>query len=320
MIVTLPILALPGDLSVLLNTDFALGLLPFSGTVTRVAATLVEPPSSGSFTVGWYTGAGGTGSSATLTFGTGVATATWTGSIPITQAVTTLFQRITAAGSTVVGLSGFIEVTLAPEVDESSGEPITVAELRDFARVGTTAEDSLLSALIVAARMAAEAYTGRTLTSRAVTFRGELGPAPYGPWWDGVVDGPLSLVSGNPRAVRLPGPPVQSIGNVYVIQDDDTKTLVDPATYYLTDPERPFLALKLGQIWPVTLRVRGNLEVTYTAGYATPALVPAAIRVGIKVHAAALYESRGDEGTQALAIPPPAVRLYDSVRTMRVAW
>ncbi|MCU1327433.1 MAG: hypothetical protein JWN34_2803, partial [Bryobacterales bacterium] len=63
---------------------------------------------------------------------------------------------------------------------------------------------------------------------------------------------------------------------------------------YLFSAENARITLNFGAIWPADLRPAGTCEITYVAGWGDAASnVPMPIRTAIKMHAAAMYESRG---------------------------
>jgi uncharacterized phiE125 gp8 family phage protein len=83
-----------------------------------------------------------------------------------------------------------------------SVEPISTAEAKLHCRVDATDEDTLIAALIVAAREYAEKYTGRALITRTVTI--------------------LEPVTSDP--VELPLPPLQFISSVQTVDETQDAT------------------------------------------------------------------------------------------------
>ena len=52
------------------------------------------------------------------------------------------------------------------------GEPVTLDDVKRFLKIDTTADDTLLLALIAAARETCENYTGRKLLGSVIVIRG----------------------------------------------------------------------------------------------------------------------------------------------------
>ena len=62
--------------------------------------------------------------------------------------------------------------------------------------------------------------------------------------------------------------------------------------------------LNLGAVWPANMRARSAAEFLYVTGYGDAASnVPQAIRMGMMIHLAALYEQRG-MSADGMDIPP----------------
>lgn len=86
-------------------------------------------------------------------------------------------------------LSDYVGVTYNQIIDVHRGavavEPVTLNELKDFAKVSGTAEDAILSSLITAAREICEKYTWISMVQRTITtwFNNYNGGTylPYGP-------------------------------------------------------------------------------------------------------------------------------------------
>ena len=126
-----------------------------------------------------------------------------------------------------------------------AAEPVTLAEAKLHLRVDHTSDDTLISALIVAAREHVENYLGGSLVqqTRAVY----LSSGPYSPF-------------------RLPCGPVQSIESVKYTDSDGGEHTVSEDLYYLTPGGE--LCLETFESWPTArLRGPGAIEIVYTTGY-----------------------------------------------------
>ncbi|MBN9265961.1 MAG: phage gp6-like head-tail connector protein [Hyphomicrobium sp.] len=95
-----------------------------------------------------------------------------------------------------------------------SVEPVTLDELKAWAKIDSADEDALLTSLIAAARDAAEQYLRRALITQTVRLTLDLdGRGIDLP--EGVYDLPVSAIYGGlPTVVELPRPPVSSVTSV----------------------------------------------------------------------------------------------------------
>lgn len=183
------------------------------------------------------------------------------------------------------------KVTTAPAI-----EPVTLAELKLFARIDGTDEDSLLEGFIGAARQAAEPYLGRALIEQSITMKMD--------WWPGTV-------------VELPRPPLISITKVATLDEDDTETTYSSDNYYVVTEGIPGkLILKKSMTAPQnTDRNYGGYLVEFKAGYGTVANdVPRPIREGIMLWAAAAQSTRVLDPKNP---PPEAKSKLDLFRVLR---
>lgn len=153
-------------------------------------------------------------------------------------------------------------------------EPITVDDLKTFARIDGNDEDSLLQSFISTARKMTEDYLGRALIEQIITLKMDE--------WPGEV-------------IELPRPPLMSIVAVETLDEEDTATVYDSSNYFTNVTAEPgLLILKNGVTPPQnTNRYYGGYQIRYKAGYgATAANVPRPIIDSIKQWATALYENR----------------------------
>ncbi|MBP3955402.1 phage head-tail connector protein [Gemmata sp. G18] len=194
-------------------------------------------------------------------------------------------------------------------------EPVTLAEAKAWARVDGTEEDAIFTALITAARQAAEEFLRRSLITQTWKLTLDLCAGANKPWWDGVREGAMSsLYGGLPGSVPLPKGPVQSISSV-VTYDLNNAASTFAASNYRVDASGDRLLLNYGAVWPSNVRPEAGCEITYVAGYGAAAAVPQPIKTGILTHVAALYEQRG-QCDDPSALPPAALSLYGRYRVM----
>ena len=175
-------------------------------------------------------------------------------------------------------------------ITEPIVEPITVEEVKDFARIDGNDEDAMIETFVVTARHAAELYTGRAFISQSVR---------------------LVLDEWNLRALDLPMPPLISVTNVQTVDEDDSTTDFDSAKYYVVTESIPGkVVIKNDYALPSNdVRTSGGYRVNYIAGYGTtPSSVPRAIRTALLLWVTEIYEKRDLAGE-----PSPDVKklLYD---------
>ncbi len=177
-------------------------------------------------------------------------------------------------------------------------EPVTLADFKLF--LGIDSSDStwndLLNALIETARDACERYTGRALIRQTWKLYLDHLPGASTEWWDGMRELPVTAIRGRPAPIHLVRYPVQSVTSVKLYDEDDTATTVSTDVYQVDlASEPPRISVRREQVWPaVTLRAMNGVEVEFVAGYgATASTVPSALREGIKLLAAYLFEHRG---------------------------
>lgn len=174
-------------------------------------------------------------------------------------------------------------------------EPVSLAEAKLHLRVDFSDDDTLISALIAAARQAAETITGRQL----VTARWKLVLDAFpGPSLMGVPAGRPFTLPGH--AILIPKVPVQSIVAInYLDMGSILQTM--PAPNYAVDlacePAR--ITPVFGQIWPITLPQIGAVSVTFDAGYGNAPAVPEGIKRWMLIRIGSLYQNREEIAAMA---------------------
>lgn len=191
-------------------------------------------------------------------------------------------------------------LTVAPAL-----EPLTLAEAKAHLRVDFVEDDTLISALIVAARQRAEVITRRALITQSWQLVLDAFPVPgmnvgsanwYGPQW-GNSPGPLTTLRADGRTgfeIFLDHTPVSTVNSItYTDVDGNTQTL-SPSLYktdFVTEPCRVVPAY--GTSWPGTRNEISAVSVAYTCGYGSAgAAVPEAIRQWMRLRVGAMYENR----------------------------
>lgn len=153
-----------------------------------------------------------------------------------------------------------------------AAEPVTLVEAKAHMRVEHSADDTLISSMIAAARGDAEHRLGRALINQT---------------WERVEDAFSDTI-------ELPYPPLASITSIkYIDGAGVEQTLAGGAYTADTDTEPGLVMPVYGTAWP-SARVQPNaVRVRYVAGYgADGTSVPAPIKSWILLRVAALYENR----------------------------
>lgn len=188
------------------------------------------------------------------------------------------------------------------QISQPVSEPVSLNEAKNFCRVTNTADDSLLTGLITAARVHAENVTGRCLAQRQFILvldrfiRHHLHDH-TGIWF---LDGSLFFQRNHlNHEIKLPYAPLKNVVSIRYIATDGTAVTLNPDTDFIVDrisePGRIFPPH--GQQWPAALHVCNSIEVTYTAGYdPNPSADP-------DVHAVAAASNQQPDSTVVLAVP-----------------
>ncbi|MCA1971241.1 MAG: phage head-tail connector protein [Caenispirillum sp.] len=151
-------------------------------------------------------------------------------------------------------------------------EPITVAEFKDFGRVDGDSEDSLITALIVAARQRVEKATGLALVMQ--TWKLTLDRFPF-------------------EEIALPLGPVITVDDVsYHDKAGTLQTLVADAEYEVDTTSEPARVVPHYSGWPSTKRMVNAVEIEFTAGFGVAADVPEALTQAVRLMALHLYDQR----------------------------
>lgn len=180
---------------------------------------------------------------------------------------------------------------------EPTIEPVSIAEVKAFAKLEYDEEDSLLEGFIKSARIASEEYTGKTFISQTILMLMDF--------WPGTV-------------VELPRPPLISVTKVATLDESGTETEYSSDNYYVLTSSNPGkLVLKQSVSEPInTERDYGGFLIRYKAGYGSGGEdVPSYIREGIKIWTAIIQATRVMDPKN----PPPEARIFlDIARTVRV--
>lgn len=157
---------------------------------------------------------------------------------------------------------------------EPAAEPVTLAEAKLHCRVETafTDDDTLITALITAAREQAEHRMGRTVIASG---------------WTLVLDAFAA-------AIRLPMPRVTAVASVKYVDVDGVQQTLAGTDYSLDSASEcaSWLLPAYGLDWPTPRDQANAVEIVYTAGWANAGAVPQGIKQWILLAVGAGYAQR----------------------------
>jgi uncharacterized phiE125 gp8 family phage protein len=180
-------------------------------------------------------------------------------------------------------------------------EPLSLNEAKAHLRLETTADDALVTSLIITSRLHIEAALGLALTAQDWTLVLDAWPA------TGVVNIPMR--------------PVTAVTAVRVRASDGTPSVVPPQTYVFEGAGLPPRLLPAFGALPNPGRAASGIEIDFTAGYGSAAAsVPEPIRQALKLLVAHWYEHREpiEIGSPATAIPAAVSELLKPYSVVRL--
>lgn len=174
-------------------------------------------------------------------------------------------------------------------VDPASGnEPVSRTEAKLHLRVDTTADDTLIDGLIIAAREHIERVTGRGLFTQTWKYTQD-------DWTD---------------ELWLPmAAPLQSVTSVKYYASDGTLTTLTAADTYIVDTvtEPGRVIRKPDTAWPTLQSDRpARIEVTYVVGWSAVASMPQPLKQAALLLVGHWYANREAVGPDGVAAVPIA--------------
>lgn len=152
---------------------------------------------------------------------------------------------------------------------DASFEPVSLSEAKAQARVVHTADDTLISRLISAAREQVEKDTGLAIAERTWRLKRDQ-------------------FLNSEDHIPLPRVPLASVQSIKY-QDASDVQLTWSSANYEVDAGRGAVLLKYNATWPATRAGRNALEINFTAGYASAAAVPELVNHAILLLVAHWY-------------------------------
>lgn len=162
------------------------------------------------------------------------------------------------------------KVTTAPAT-----EVWTLSEVKNYLKVDTSADDTLITTLLQSAREVAERYLNQALITQTITEK---------------------LDRLNSPVIYLSVSPVISVTSFQYADSQNTTQTFNSSNYIVDTFEKPArLSLAYGKTWPTLYGNINDVTITYTAGYgSTAASVPMQIRQAILMMIADSYDNRED--------------------------
>ena len=180
-------------------------------------------------------------------------------------------------------------------------EPVTVTDAKAHLRVDGTAEDVLISSLILTSRLHLEASLNLALITQSWTLVLDR-------WTRGT-------------EIEIPMSPLLAINAVRVKKADGSFTVV-PATSYVVDiASRPARLVWNATVKPDPGVPANGIEIDFTDGFGTTAaLVPAPLRHALLLLTAHWYEHRDpiEIGSQNARVPAAISDLIQPFRKIRL--
>lgn len=161
---------------------------------------------------------------------------------------------------------------------------LTVQEVKDYLRVDSDAEDTLLEVLIDAATEMAESYLGRFLLTTVIEEFYDFFP---------VYSTGVDPFRGDRNIIFLSRGPVQSVAHVKYIDgngDEQTVTASDYRSDLISEPAR----IMPEHGWYGTKDTVNAVIIRYTCGYTQASDVPANIKMAMLLMIGEMYEKRMD--------------------------
>jgi len=173
----------------------------------------------------------------------------------------------------------------------------TVTEAKNYAKIDTNADDSLVADLIVAARESVERFLNRALITQTLEYTIDAVRGRDQGWdallGEGVHDfSSQELLNTMPRTIKLPRDPIQSITSVTSYDTANAATVYATSNYFLDIAGGRFV-LNESATYPTELRTKASIVIQYVAGYGdNPADVPRVIKQGILGAFQTMYDDR----------------------------
>lgn len=170
-------------------------------------------------------------------------------------------------------------------ITPASLKALTTTEVKNYLRVDSDAEDTLIGVLIDAATNMAEHYLGRFLLTTIVEEFYDFFPV------NKIGVEPFRADGRN--IIYLGRGPVQSVSQVKYIDGNGDEQWVDPVNYRVDKVSEPARIMPYNG-WPGSRDTVNAIIVRYTCGYTQASDVPANIKMAMLLMIGEMYEKRVD--------------------------
>jgi uncharacterized phiE125 gp8 family phage protein len=160
------------------------------------------------------------------------------------------------------------------QITAPSTNPVDSATVKLHLRVIGTTEDTLIDLYTLAAVSALDGPDG--LIGRALMTQ----------TWD------FALDSFPSTEIKIPLPPLQSVTSIKYLDTSGVEQTLSSARYYVDTASMPGWVVVDADGWPETYDSANAVTIRFVAGYASAALVPAALRAALLLHIGDLFENR----------------------------
>lgn len=182
-------------------------------------------------------------------------------------------------------------------VDGPQLEPVSLAEAKTWLRVDGNDEDSLIQALVIAARLTVESEIGLVLLAQNWRFTGDSWPM------------------GETIPVRIGR--ILSVAGGRVFPANGAPVILGPGDFEIRRGEEGDAILPLSR--PAPGRPRGGVEIDVRLGFGEfPADVPEPLRLAVRQLIAHWYENRGDAALSERGLPAATRALLAPFRRLRL--
>jgi hypothetical protein len=182
-------------------------------------------------------------------------------------------------------------------VTPPSEEPVTLAEARLHLYQPHASQDTVISALIAAARRKCEKHLSTTFITS--TWDLTLERFPYGgfPFLGHPLGGyPIGRHCHERHGqIQIPNPPLVSVTSLNYLDSSGASQLLAPSAYVVTTGLYGKIDHAYGTIWPIHRTQPGAVTIRYVAGYGIAASVPPTIKAAILLYVGYLFVNRGEE-------------------------
>lgn len=189
-------------------------------------------------------------------------------------------------------------------------EPITLSDAKNFLRVDSTQDDTLIPSIITAARMVCETVCNRTFVQ--TTWMQSQDRFPYA---IPINYFPFYTLERMPNQlwgrITLPQPPIQSVTSIVYIDPNGDQQTLDPSLYQVEVPGNGVgtITPAYGTIFPATRLQLDAVQVTFVSGYDnTGTLTPECAKMAIRMMINHLYNNRTPVRDVAMVEVPWTVR------------